>query len=482
MTIELRKGVEWADGEPFTCDDVKFTFEAFDTTEGGSHKTFFNQWMESVECVDDFTVLVNFNNPTSRFHQRIMVGHENHVVILPEHIWSQVEDLATFKNFDLAQGGPMGSGPYKAVLVTAQQIVWDRRDDWWGAKIGFMDLPAPERIIATTSATDESTTQMYMANKMDYGAPVQIGSFEAGREKNPNLRTWHREGPKYGAPDGCNYVAVLNNATKFAETNVRVAVNHAIDRQQLVELGYQNATHPNMSPLSSYILPTWGPILQEVFDKWERDVPKPDMVEDLMIEAGYEKNGDGFWAKDGEVLHINIATPQWLAPIGPVISEQLIKAGFSNEEKLDTSGQFSTRLQMAEYDMNIHVHCGSLYDPWDTLQEFHSKHTVPLGEPAPRMPFSAHRYAGDPAMDEALDYMESHVPSATDPEYVAMAKQAMDIYLRDMPTIILAEELHVIPMNETFWTGWPTADDPYIAPYPCWQDFTLAVFHLQPTQ
>jgi peptide/nickel transport system substrate-binding protein len=127
------------------------------------------------------------------------------------------------------------------------------------------------------------------------------------------------------------------------------------------------------------------------------------------------------------------------------------------------------------------VHCGSLYDPWDTLQEMHSKHAVPIGESG-RMPFGAHRYVGDPAMDEALDYMEAHVPSLDDPEYVAMARQALDIYLRDLPTINLAEELHVIPMNETFWTGWPNEDDPYIAPYPCWQDFALVVFHLEPTQ
>ena len=149
---------------------------------------------------------------------------------------------------------------------------------------------------------------------------------------------------------------------------------------------------------------------------------------------------------------------------------------------MDTSGQFRTKTQMGDFDVGLEVHCGSLYAPWDTLQEFHSKWVVPVNEPSPRMPFGPHRYAGDPELDAALDYMEANVPSTTDAKYVEMAKQALDRYFDEMPQIILAEELHVIPMNETFWTGWPNEDDPYIAPYPCWQDFTLAAFHLQPTQ
>ena len=135
-------------------------------------------------------------------------------------------------------------------------------------------------------------------------------------------------------------------------------------------------------------------------------------------------------------------------------------------------------LRMGEYDIVVFVHCGSQHDPWDTLQEFHSKHNVPVGEPG-RMPFGAHRYVGDPEMDEALDYMEGHAPSPSDPQYVAAVQTALGIYLRDLPVINLAEELHVIPANETFWTGWPTQEAPYCAPYPSMQDFTLSIFQTQ---
>ncbi len=167
MDIFLRKGVEWADGEALNCDDVKFTIETQrDTPTAGGQHGYFVQWVESVECIDDFTVRINYTGPNPRFHQQIMVGHENHFVIVPEHIFAG-KDIETFTNLNLGAGLPMGSGPYKVVLVTAQQIIYDRRDDWWGAKIGFMDMPAPERIVATTAASDEAYAQLYMTDKID---------------------------------------------------------------------------------------------------------------------------------------------------------------------------------------------------------------------------------------------------------------------------------------------------------------------------
>ena len=51
-----------------------------------------------------------------------------------------------------------------------------------------------------------------------------------------------------------------------------------------------------------------------------------------------------------------------------------------------------------------------------------------------------------------------------------------------MPEIMLAEELHVVVFNETYWKGWPTAEDPYVAPYPPWEAWRLIVHRLQPVQ
>ena len=58
---------------------------------------------------------------------------------------------------------------------------------------------------------------------------------------------------------------------------------------------------------------------------------------------------------------------------------------------------------------------------------------------------------------------------------------ALDIALRDLPQIDLLEEFHVVTFNNTYWTGWPSAADPYVAPYTPWEAFNVVIHNLQPT-
>ncbi|MEZ4621417.1 MAG: ABC transporter substrate-binding protein [Caldilineaceae bacterium] len=90
ITVNLREGVEWADGEPFTCDDVKFTLELLrENAPEFTYAYIYEEWLKSVECPDDFTVLITLNKPGPRwFQSNLALGHENHQVILPEHIWA----------------------------------------------------------------------------------------------------------------------------------------------------------------------------------------------------------------------------------------------------------------------------------------------------------------------------------------------------------------------------------------------------------
>jgi peptide/nickel transport system substrate-binding protein len=50
-----------------------------------------------------------------------------------------------------------------------------------------------------------------------------------------------------------------------------------------------------------------------------------------------------------------------------------------------------------------------------------------------------------------------------------------------LPEIVIAEERHVWTYNAQCWEGWPSAEDPYIAPYDVWGAFMLAILNLEPT-
>ena len=126
------------------------------------------------------------------------------------------------------------------------------------------------------------------------------------------------------------------------------------------------------------------------------------------------------------------------------------------------------------------VHCGSIYDPWQTLEHFHSKYSAPADKPTSNVrAFS--RYS-NPEMDKVIDAMSAMVPSPDNADYMKLVRQATEIYLKDMPEINYGSEYQIVPMNSTYWSGWPNDKNTYMEPVPPWDGFNMIVDRLKPTQ
>jgi peptide/nickel transport system substrate-binding protein len=496
ITLKLRDGVTWCDGVQMTADDVKFTIEALRDVDDPAvtYSTIYKEWIDEVEVVDPLTAVIKLTKAGPRwFRDNLALGHENHQVMLPKHIWEN-EDFKAFRNLDLEAGHPCGTGPYRIVASSPQQMVADRRDTWWGVETGFMPrMPNPERLILIPVATDEAMSQLHIANQIDTGNPLQPGTFVASQAQNPNLRSWYPEGPVWGAADGCGYVFNVNNMKEpWNDVNVRLALNYAINRQEISDFGYEGANYPIVAPFSAYMAGPWGirtPLsepetpsaLQAKLDEYDRITPSQEKVDEHMTAAGYARNADGKWEKDGEVLHVPVFGPAFFQPSFEIVSQNFIDAGFdSSVEVAATDPEWVDRFLPGNYDTLVFVHCGSLAEPYDTLKHLHSKNAQPIGTNITDV-IAGTRYT-NPELDAILDQMEA-IPADNTPdsEYMNLAVQALDIYLRDMPEIMLTEELHVVTYNTTYWTGYPDASDPYIAPYPCWEAINLLVHRLEPT-
>lgn len=108
-TVTLRPGVQWHDGEPFTADDVAFTFQYFRDIGGPGrygHHVYQHPTFVTATVIDDLTVELTFTNPITTFPQ--LPGGD--VPILPEHVWSSISDPRA----DLTSL-PVGTGPYRLV-------------------------------------------------------------------------------------------------------------------------------------------------------------------------------------------------------------------------------------------------------------------------------------------------------------------------------------------------------------------------------
>ena len=484
-TLKLRDGVEWSDGQKFTTDDVKFTLEALrDAPPEINGSAAFKEWVKDVEVTDALNLKINFNKAAPRFvRDYLALGHENHYPILAKHIWDG-QDISTFANYDLAKGLPIGTGAYKLVSSNNQQEIFDRRDDWWGAKAGFQDLPAPKRITIVPVSSDDAMGQLHIANQVDGGRQLLIGTFEAAQAQNPKLASWNTEGPVWGAPDGCDYSLVFNMLkAPWNDVNLRWGINSAIDRQQLSEIGYEGSDYPVAFAFSGYMagtyLPAGGP-LQAVIDKSGVLNHSQELVDKFMTAAGYAKDANGQWAKDGTALEVKVRAPAFIQPIMAPLTQQLKNAGF-NAVQAAVDDTWLPDMQNGNFDTMIFVHCGSLSEPLETLQHYHSKFSRPLGEVVPNL-IAGSRYS-NPEYDKLIDAMDA-VPADPDPasDYMKNASAALEIALRDLPQIDMLEELHVVTFNNSYWTGWPSAADPYVAPYTPWEAFNLVIHNLKPAQ
>jgi peptide/nickel transport system substrate-binding protein len=199
-----------------------------------------------------------------------------------------------------------------------------------------------------------------------------------------------------------------------------------------------------------------------------------------MQEAGYTKDSAGNWSKDGTRLTLDLLTPGWLKPMGPVVEKQLRDGGFDTTFKLfDPDTQpFFDQVRAGKADAWIIVHCGSSREPHGTLQHFHSRYASPAQGQLNSYNWANSQYM-NPEYDAIINQMDQIQPSPTDAQYMDLTSKATNIFLRDVLEISLAEERHVVTFNNTYWTGWANASNAFVAPYSLWGAFLLEFLRIE---
>jgi peptide/nickel transport system substrate-binding protein len=459
VTIKIRSDAYWSDGEKFDANDVVFTVNMLrdKKNEAMAYAADMREWVDSAEAPDDTTVEISFTKPAPRFvFDYLYFKNDLGIFLVPEHIFSKQKNQYGFLFYDPAKNWPVVTGPYQMVDWTAQQRLLDRRDDWWAVDAGVAQMPGPKRIIVIPFTDPTNTAQQLINNELDSSLDLRPPVIKQVVAKNEKIVAWTDRHAPYGYVDWWPQSLFFNCAVPpYDDLDVRRAVNHAIDRQQLVDIGYEGAgtiselPFPNFPPLEKY-LDAVSPLLE----RYPTNAHDPDKVKEIMTSKGYELDGQGLWIKDGTRVDATIfGIVDLVNDYGAILAEQLRNAGF--EASLQTPGDAGTRMADGSAKLFLFGFAGAIADPYPSLELMHSRH------------YSKIKVAGDISShwrnkeyDEIVDRMAS-LP-VDDPEELPLFLQAMEIYLRELPHTPLVQWIHRIPYNTTYWTGWPTASDPYL--------------------
>ena len=317
--------------------------------------------------------------------------------------------------------------------------------------------------------------QNVAANLMDLCADMLPPNIQAVLEQNPSVTTWSGAAPPYGYLDWWPLSLGFNvQESPYDEPAFRWAVNHAIDREQIVEVGWQGAGAPTLLPFPAFPpLRRYTDQVQDLLEEYSVGKYDPGRSAALMRQSGWVQDGEGVWTRDGARARVLLDISQTFQDIAPVLAEQLKRAGFKANMRM-TSDNY-TRMTTGAARTYIFGNGGSVRDPYFTLRLYHSRFVQPTDKPAEYF----WRWKNE-EYDAIVDRMAAVGPG--DPELMRLYRQAMEIWLKELPSIPILQWYHRIPHNETYWTNWPSEKNPYINSAYWHRVWLLVLLNLEPTQ
>ncbi|TVR76671.1 MAG: ABC transporter substrate-binding protein, partial [Sphaerobacteraceae bacterium] len=372
LTITTRSGVEWSDGEPFSARDVAFTLNhllsiSTEVQRGDEVARF----VESAEAVDENTVVVDFHVPAPRFFYFMSYKFDIGLYIVPQHLF-EGEDWTSFTAFDIEQGLPVTTGPWRVAHSSPQQKILDRADSWWAADQGLVDeLPRVERLIYLPFGDETNVAQQVIANQLDTSHTLQPMTVQRIIQENPNVITHTYDQPPYGYVDWWPTAVLVNHdEPPFDERDVRWAMSYFIDREQMIEVAKDGASGISQFPMPRYpgLIPFFD-YVQDIFEEYDTTEHNPERGQELLEQAGFELNSDGWWERDGEVLGFTLNGSIFFADVGPIVAEMFRRNGI--EAEYAQPPDWWDNVATGNYRVGMNGHGGSVgNDPYDTLRLF----------------------------------------------------------------------------------------------------------------
>ena len=386
------------------------------------------QFVDSVKAADDLTVDVKFKIPAPRFKFEVLTEKfDTGIPIVPAALGIEAGRLhhraRRHRDPALRPLRPRRLERQPEDLQPARRLVGDQGRPH--------AEPAVKRIVMVNLGGQvgqnmDTVAQRLVNNEMDSALDMRSAVIGNILAQNTKITTHAGNKSPFGYLDWWpNSLWMNTQLAPYNDARVRRAISLVINRDQINDVIYEGAKIATIYPFPLYPgLQAFAdsPDVKALEEKYQPGKFDPDESAKLMTEAGFKKNGDGLWEKDGKTVNATIQGFDGIhSDIGPVLVEMLRQGGF------DASVNFGTDAYQNMVDgvpgLYLFGHGASLKDPYAAFELFHGRYSASIGTSAGNNRFSRYK---NPDYDAILDQMAPL--SSDDPKFHGLAVKALEIY------------------------------------------------------
>ena len=443
ITFTLRDGLKWSDGEELTADDIIFTFDYIKENPALDFSSV-TPLLDSVEKIDDRIVKFNLKDPNSLIANTI-VG----VPIVPEHVWSGIDDPVTFANEN-----PIGSGPLTEITRFTPQVYEQCRNPFYwdndNLQVDCMRLPQladnPQTLAALADGTLDWATSFvpdidntFVAKDPEHNhywfTPSSLVSFQV------SLIT----------PDE-------NTRKAYNDVDFRRALSMLIDRQTIIDIAGYGYPLINEDPaaLGELYKAFANPAVEEQYGKYGKY--DQNAGEALLDEAGYvDADGDGFRDNpDGTPIAIDIEVPNgwtdWIDAV-QIAMETMKEADLNVKMSTPEAAVWTSDLIAGKFSMTLNALASAANPYFPYRQSFNPDD------------FDKSRFAAPHWTDpELMELLNSYTQIKDEAEQKAIMDKAQMIVAKALPIIPVYNSPAFYEYSTKRFTGWFNADNPVASP------------------
>ena len=357
LTFRLRPNIRWHDGQPFTADDVVFTWQTItDPKTPSPYKADYAD-VERVHAEGRDVVHVDYRRPYAKALTSWATW------MLPRHLLEPYAREGRLREAPQNWNAPVGTGPYRFVSRRAgERIVLVANPDYWEGR------PHLSRVVYRVIPSQATTFLELKARGVDSASLTALQY-----KRQTDYPAFKRAYNKFHYPSNAyTYFGFNLKDPRFADRRVRQAFAHAINKRELIDgviLGMgKDATGP-------YKPGTWAHT-----DQVKRYPYDLERARQLLAEAGWrERNGDGLLVKDGKPFTFEVLTNQGndeRKKIAEIIQSQLRELGVGVDIRiLEWAALLKEHIRKRRFEAIV-LGWGTGVDP-DQFVIWHSSQTAP---------------------------------------------------------------------------------------------------------